>query len=525
MSIALRVPEPITGRSIAVETNPQALKAWLVSLSSANAAETARAIFDALTTLNRIRLDGDNRLKLLEQYQTNINMLDVPLEATYASATAPAKEKAKHAAILARNLQLELANGYKLVLLERLSARFGFGKRDVPDLIHHLLITYQRLMWICCKSYSPVPTGVWLETHALFRHAIQHKMIDGPEEADHQSKTIGGCYKQILLLALSDPYRYHPLEHDKINDLIQNYGSATQFQPLNDHPHPAGLFLVRLDQDQPPAFFGQRPQEVESSNSIMLVTIEMAKLLQKALHSVEQKFPTASDRSKAQAWMDLLRRVSRQWSISPKRVFQRIRANSPVQMTGGLRMTNYQLNNAQPLFEPLLLDGGLPSEERQLTFQDGEHTQPDNWVVLNESPGGFALRLKPIPQHGIYRVGDVVGLRSQGVEDWMVGCVRWMQTTELGDAVEVGIQVLAPHGNSGMLRPTVAHTGGTLQPCLQLPEIPAIKQSSLILAPRGTFTPNRELAIYTNDGEQLVQASRLVEQAVGFDLFEYTVSA
>ncbi|PHV11907.1 hypothetical protein [Chitinimonas sp. BJB300] len=521
---ALRVPEPITGSAITVETNPRAVKAWLVSLSSAQTAETARAIFDSLTTLNRIKLDGESRLKLLEHYQTTINMLDVPLEAIYACATAPAKEKAKHAAVLARNLQLELANGYKLVLHERLSARFGFGKRDIPELIHHLLTTYQRLMWICCKSYGPVPAGVWLEAHALFRYAIQHKMIDSPEGVDHQNKTIGGCYKQILLLALSDPYRYHPLEHDKIKDLIKNYGSATQFQALNDNPHPAGLFLVRLDQDLPPAFFGQRPQDVEASSSIMLDTIEMAKLLNKALHAVEQKLPTASDRSKAQAWMDLLRRVSRQWSISPKRIFQRIRANSQVQMTGGLRMTTFHLNDAQPLFEPLALDDSLPLTDNPLTFQEGVHGQPDTWILLNESPGGFALRLKPLPQSGIYRVGDVVGLRSQGADDWMVACIRWMQTTETGDAVEVGIQILAPSGNSGMVRPTTTHAGGTLQPCLQLPEITAIKRPALILAPRGTFTPMRELAIYTNNGEQLVRAARLVEQAVGFDLFEYSES-
>ena len=47
MSIALRVPEPITGQNISVETNPKVVKAWLVSLPPANLLETARAIFDA----------------------------------------------------------------------------------------------------------------------------------------------------------------------------------------------------------------------------------------------------------------------------------------------------------------------------------------------------------------------------------------------------------------------------------------------------------------------------------------------
>ena len=53
MMLALNVPEPITGRSISVETNPKAVKAWLVSLPPANLNESARAIFDALTKRTR----------------------------------------------------------------------------------------------------------------------------------------------------------------------------------------------------------------------------------------------------------------------------------------------------------------------------------------------------------------------------------------------------------------------------------------------------------------------------------------
>lgn len=522
--LALHVPEPITGHPISVETNPRAVKAWLVSLPPAQTAETARAIFDALTTLNRFRLDADPRLKLLEHYQVAIDMLDGPLETIYSSAAAPVKEKARQAATLARNLQLELANGYKLALTERLAARFSFGKRDVPELIYRLMQVYLKLLWVCSKSYSPMPAGVWQECHSLFHYAIQHKLIDGPEGAEHSSKTIAGCYKQILLLALVDPYRFHPIEHEKIRDLIRNYGASAQFQPLGQVVHPAGFFLIRLDQDSPPVFLGHKPQEVDASNAILLDTMDMAKLLNKALHSVEQKLPSAGDRAKAQAWIELLRRVTRQWSIAPKRTFQRIRANSRVQMMGGLRMTAFYLNGAQPLFQPLVLDGSEEMPENPPTLQGSQYGPPDHWQLLNESPGGFALRLKPIPQNGVYRVGDVVGLRSHEDDAWMVACVRWLQTAPDGEALEIGIQVLAPHGAAAMLRPTISHSGTRFQPSLLLPELAAVKQPALIVAPRGTFSPLRELAIYTEEGEQLVRAVRLHEQAVGFDLFEYSVS-
>lgn len=524
MSLALNIPEPIAGYAVSVETNPKAVKAWLVSLPPSNLMATARSIFDALTTLNRVRLDGDSRLKLLEHYQVAVDMLDAPLEAAYISAAVPAKEKNKQAALLARNLQLELANGYKLVLTERLNARFGLGSKQIPELIQRLMMTYQKLMWVGCKSYTVVPTGAWQEVHTLFRYAIQNKLIDQPDNAESGSKTIGGYYKQILLLALADPYRYHPIEHDKISDLIRSYGSAAQFQPLGDTANPAGFFLVRMDIDGPPVFLGQRPRDVDPSNTILLDTMDMAKHLHKALHSVEQKLITTSDRAKAQAWIDLLRRVTRQWSITPKRVFQRIRANTRAQMVAGLRMTAFYLNGAKPLLQPIVLDDQINESEGPLSISGASYGDADDWLVINESPGGYALRLKPVPQHCVYRVGDIVGIRGTVNDEWMVAAVRWLQVVEDGEAVEIGVQVLAPRGSPAMHRPTITHSGATFQPCVMLPEVAALKQPPMILAPRGTFSPMRELSLYTDDAELVIRTAKLVEQAVGYELFEYVDS-
>ena len=524
MSLVLRVPEPISGQNVSVETNPKQVKAWLVSLSPANMLETSRAIFDALSTLNRVKLDTETRLRLLEQYQLAIDLLDAPLEAVYASAALPAKEKGRQASTLGRNLQLELAHGYKLALLERMAARFSFSNRQIPELIQLILLTHQKLMWVCCKSYTPLPAGQWLEAHTLFLHVIQNKLIDAPDGMEHPSKTLGGIYKHLLLLALVDPFRYHPSEHDKIYDLIKTYGAAAQFQPLTNAPHPAGFFLIRLDADSPPAFLGQKPYDAQPSASILLDTMDMARHLHGALQSVEAKMPVASDRARAVAWIDLLRRVARQWSIAPKRVFQRIRANSRVEVVGGLRLSVYYLNGRQPVLQPIELDETVIDERGPVSINSGLYNDPDRWVVLNESPGGYALRLQPMAQNCMYRIGDIVALRSEGEEGWMVACIRWAQTMDEGDAIEIGIQVLAPQGQSAMLKPTISAREANLSHCLLLPAVPALKQPPLIVAPRGTFSPMRELAVYTDDGERILRASKLSEQAVGYELFEYVSS-
>lgn len=527
MTLELPVPTPISNRQIAVETNPKALKAWLVSLPPSNLLETGRAIYDALTTLNRTKLDAEERGKLLEHYQVSIDMLDAPLEAVYGSASVPVRDKAKQVGQLARNLQLELLNGYKLMLNERANARFSLGLKHVPGLIQRLYLSYHKLMWVCCKSYATVPAGVWSEVHILFRYVIQNKLIDAPAGVSAIS-TIGGLYKQMLLLFLVDPYRYNPQDLDKIQDLIRSYGTAAQFQPLGVAANPAGFFMVRMDEDAPPAFLGQRPIDVVPQSTILLDTIELAKILHKAQLTVEQKLPNATDKPKALAWLDLLRQVTRQWSIAPKRVFQRMRANSRVQVTGGLRTATYYLNGGKPLLQPISLDMDLSPDEEEIPVHDTikhhpreRYSAPDEWVVLNESPGGYALRLAPIPQHGVYRVGDIVGLLPAHSDSWMVGAIRWVQTVDNAEALEIGVQIITANGQAAMVKPTIAHPGDTFQPSLLLPAVPALKQEAMIAAPHGTYSPQRELSVFTYDGEHLVRATRLHEHTVGYDLFEY----
>jgi len=252
--------------------------------------------------------------------------------------------------------------------------------------------------------------------------------------------------------------------------------------------------------------------------------MEMAKHLHKALQSVEQKAPHASDKAKAQAWIDLLRRVTRQWSIAPKRVFQRIRASSRVSVVGGLRLTAYYLNDAKPLLQPVVLSDTIVDGEGPISVSGGVYAQPDEWVVLNESPGGYALRMAPIPQHCVYRVGDIVGLRGEANQPWMVATVRWLQTLDDGEALEVGVQILAPKAEPAMLRPTLVSQEASFAPCLLLEEVPAIKQPPLIVAPRGTYGAMRELVIYTDAGEHTVRCGKSHELAIGYELFEFVSS-
>lgn len=516
MSLALTVPTP-SSSALPVETNPKLLKEWLIGLSYSHALETGRTLGDALTSLNRTRISDDERIKLLEHYQTSIDMLEGPLEALYATTSLPAKEKSKQAVQIARNLRQELANGYKIVLLERLEKKLAFGNRHIPELVQLILQTHFKLIWTCIRSYANVPEGFWRETHQLFWFSIQNKLIDLPSGPANQS--IGGLYKQIQLLALADPYRFAAVDQERVRDLVSNYGSSCQFKALDSAQHPAGFFLIRLEEDLPPMYLGQRPLQLDPSSAILLDTIDLAKHLHKALQSVEKKFATASDKQKVHAWADLLRRSIRQWSISPKRAFQRIRTNTKVKVSPGIRSASQLINSGVPLLPPMPeADEGTPMDMPTLPIMK---PLQDTWTVLNESPGGYALRTA-LPINAQLRVGEVVAIQTSDNPEWLVGCVRWLHQQEAENALDMGLQVLGAKATPSLIRATITHPGASYLPALILPAVPALNLPELLLTSKGSYSALREFHVLTPEKEMVIRAGALNEQTSGYELFEFS---
>jgi hypothetical protein len=332
-----------------VRTDPKEVKAWLVSLPDGNWAETARIMADALTALNRIKLDDDERLPLVELYQVKIDILYGVLEAAFVVPSLPARDKQKQAANLTKTLYAELSIGYKRALVDRLERRFSFGmNRQVPVIMLLALQALQRVLLICYKSYTPVPDGVWLDVHRLFRYAVQHKLLDEP--LGDGLAPIGVVYKQILLLALADPQRMSQAELELATEVVRGYAHAAQFQPLMPLSNPAGFFLVRLDSDVPAQYIGQRPADIDPRTDVLLDTMELSRQLHKALAVLDAKSRTTSDLGRLIARQELLHTLIRQWGIAPMRAFNRMRTNASVLVVTGLRSCNYYMNGELPIF-------------------------------------------------------------------------------------------------------------------------------------------------------------------------------
>lgn len=514
MPLTLTVPAPDPTADPTVEMRPRHLREWLGTLPLTDLAEVSRTLGDEIAALNRQKAAMETRLKLLELYRAVVLKLLPALEESYVAARLPLPEKNRQMADLAHRLQMELANGYKIILLDYQNRRITLGKGKTARLAaYRALSALGRILAIHYQTYAPPPSGIWFEIHQIFRFAVERGLASETLADEGGESSIALAYKQTLLLALSNPYRLNPGDAQRILDYLALFGNLAQLQPFAQSGDFAGLFLVQTGADAPPRNILQNLGEMDSRHDILLNTLELAHALRHHAGRLEAGEPPGSlrlpDAAGEPGYRDLLRRLLTYWSAAPKRVYPRTRNISGVQVCIGLAAIRHFLDGETAEIEDA---GPAPVQPR---------FAPSRWLIVNESAGGLALRgmFETLPR---LRPGEVIGLKADGGGEWNIAVVRWAQSGQ-PNKLEIGGQLLAPRAAPARIKPAIAGTAATFQDALLLPEIPLLKQPETLLAPRGTFGPQRELALELGDNAvQFVRAARLVEQTTCFDRFEFS---
>lgn len=168
-----------------------------------------------------------------------------------------------------------------------------------------------------------------------------------------------------------------------------------------------------------------------------------------------------------------LRRVAEQWQHPAQRRFGRRRPDLRVQLCARLD----QLWSAM-------------SEDDQVKVETSD------WVVLNESAGGYALMHSSGPVSGL-QAGNALGLRLPG-KPWSLGLVRWIRS-ENSAHVELGIELLTPAASPVRL----AADGQEPQAAFLLPAMEGLGRSEALLATRHVEAVTPEFVMLSEKDGQL----------------------
>lgn len=527
MDIKLALPQYPPVPHLTVETRPKQVKEWLDALPLANSQDAGRKLADAITTVNSVKLGDEARLKLLELYRDTARMLLPALQQLYAGKPLPLPEKNRQAAALTRELLSELANGYKLVLLDLISRRISFGANKLVTLaVARAIECLSGILNVCYEIYGPTPAGIWAELHQLYGYAAQQNVHEIPI-AEGEKTSINDLYKHVLLIALADPYRLLQGQLADVREYLVRFGRHALLQPLGRAENTHGLFLVRLDDDKPPKALAHHSGVTDARTDIILNTVPLARVLHQHVQALDANTPLTKlglpQAAKQPSYREMLKQMIKQWGIAPKRVFNRTPAQNRMFLCGGISSLHRALS--QDDIQSTL--GDEPETNITLQVSDGLQSNGNyqtfnctSWQVVNESAGGVALANEP-GSYAKIKVGDIIGVGTDKAGAWGVAIVRWMQSNTENN-FELGAQMLAPQAEAIAIKPLISAPDALFQPALLLPEVAALKQPARIVAARGSFQPMREFEVRTQSVTASVRATQLIEQTDSLDLFFFS---
>ncbi len=538
MELNLSVPSP-SGRVLTeVETEPGKVEQWLEGLPLLNLAETTKRVHAAVSTYNRISLEPRLRLQLMELYRKTVGLIATELRKQYLGLPLPLPDKNKSMAEQNRQLHLEMAFGYKWVVLDFAKADAESQKLTVPRDRHAIAIQraihyLNEIMVISYQSYSPAPVGVWKEMHALYRHAtrlgVQDVEVTEPDDHATGQSSASLNYYEALLLDLADPYHLPARHVEKINQYLERWATLARLLPVPTTYDPACQFLVDLESDRSGIAYTAETKLAQPENYRLLNTVELARKVHGHLTQIRQgETPDLEGMNKDffRDSGDLLLRMIGAWGLHPKRVFRRnAKTGVEIDVVVGIDAINFWLNGGKKFEVSSTFVG--PEPQRGQVGESVHHqvrsvpsTEYSRWNVRDESAGGFALMKKGLVHHRV-RVGDIVATRASESEGWGLSTIRWARSASPSE-IEIGLQRLTPGGAAVVIKTFDEHgKESDFLPALHLPAVPALKQPVTLVTHAGIHRLGRE--IYLDDSYRLckVRIGQLIETTSAFERFEF----
>jgi len=492
-----------------VETTPEDTEQWLARLVLAEPSQAGQRLFQALYTLNRMDIDPDDRIRMMELYRTPVSITVSNLHTHFSHFALPLRPRLKQLADFLRQLHLEMAYGYKHVLASAIREP-QYWKNDAVLLSVARTIEYLgNVLLSSYQVYMPTPAGVWKDIHALYwfveRHQRQNddlSALNGGEEL-----SVAKAYLQVLMLGLCGPYQLPLNDIHRVRAFLARWAGRAEIRSSIESVDPAGHFLLDLEADHPAVPFPRDvPLHMNALPALRAVNaIELARTVHGFVTRLQKGEPSHAlslgFECVGSVCIDALKRMMRSWGMAGRRHFTRRQRKEPLSLCVGLPAVHFFASGQMPFVDPrmaaMALDTGaeVPSDSdlkaeantvsaNMSSPESGYLFRVDNrWQLRDESAGGLSImRIGDLgPQ---IRVGDLIGIQDVALDQWRVGVARWVKSPD-SRQVEMGVEMLAPSARTLAIAPA-GDAAAPATPALLLPAVEALRQPASLIVERGT---------------------------------------
>lgn len=436
-------------------TDAKRVRAWIDALPRANQALTHRKIAEALEAMRESRLDGSQRLAVLELLRPVVLETCQALEQHAQGATIPLPPAKARAMEQLQGFERDLAMGYRLAVVEFCASSgnlpFLRGAAVAQALQRAMYHGSRRLLHAYALYQAPEP-GIWSSVHALFRFAQSHKLEDKAIEdpAEQRAVSTQQLYVQTLLLALSNPYRFSQKEQVELSTVCRELAAQLKLHPVR--PASEDAFAIPLDADDGPGYIPEERAE-DRGHLLWLDLAPLRAAFEQPLSETASGLVAIRFRggNLVRSTAELLRRLRGGWGTAAARNHARLSAGHGLDTVVGLASLHFHLAERRD-FDTFIRQTGLAPSANERERHDWAHAGVDagrvplfRAEVLDQSLGGYRIRW-PAEQQVKARVGELIGLAVADDEDedrhWMLGVIRWLRYA-IDGSVDGGVELLA----------------------------------------------------------------------------------
>lgn len=561
----LRVPEQKTASLSFCDTTPKAFKSWTNQLPMANIGEVSRQLYHAIIELNQLFLAPQNRLQFLELIREKIHFVCNELSRHYLGLAVALPEKQRKIANLSQALQLHLASGYKLCLLEALDDNgLDKNRKLVATAIHRATSELASTILRSHQLYCPSPAHSWLECHRMFRFAHRNKlsgtMVEDRSLKQRQASTVADSYKRLLLLGCARPNQLRQSELLQAYDLFESW---TEHASCGPGAEDDSLFVINLESDNSPVYRSLLEHK-PGNESFGFDTRELATMIAESLDAKHHQQP-APETLKIPGNVNetLLSHLSQALGILAKRNFNRIASQGTLEICVGLTAAHYYIAGGKSFTEFVTGNDNNVENDDENVFIRASRKRADAWsgahdagpsdehlhaadtpinfrgsfgntpaptndknrpkshsaLLVNTSPGGYCVSWEASVPPSM-QAGEVLGIREQRSHPWSIAVVRWIRQIR-NQGTQIGIELLAPSGSPCGVRliQKVGNSSEYLRGLL-LPEISVVNQAATLITPRLPFQPGSRISLLHDGREDQGQLTKKVSSTGSVSQFE-----
>ncbi len=575
-SSGLTIRERQTTYKPAFELNPKKVSQWISELPIANLGESSKSVYRLLVDVNQTVIDSDKRFAIISIIEPVVKELSTALEKQFIKNHITLSDKQKKIAALLQAIQTELTLSYHTLIDSILMDGVKRSQVKFLAITLNMAMKYHGFIILrCFQLYTSIPSRVWREIYCIYQIALNNKVEtqSGPSSPNELSINTHFLFIRILLLSIANPYQLRQQDIQMLWDILPE---LSEHATLMSHAYNKQHFIIALDSGLPPIH--KSLYESNTNNNLKLTASSAIEHLKLMLASVSDSGQQNLRKSM------LLRHLVQCWSHGTHRSFARTPCNVTLDISIGLGATHYLLTESaatknidsnaedESLNVPKsILDDATLEVISEKTLNVNEYnknylssSEPDDdaWAklyrpnqimkaknneseaknrsreaivqesyrleqvaLLNMSPGGYCIQIQAenLPKHA--QTGEVIGFLeydNKSREHWSVAVVRWVRRQTKDNAVQMGVQLLAP----GAVPINIQLRNNKLdnnefQRALILPALSGVGQPATLLTNPLSFSVNNKVRILDHGLEYDARLVKEFASSTNFKQFQY----